>query len=96
MDYMVGFLSADDRKYEQYTLNFISIYDVEDKRMISVGVSVNFRINDLSQEDMSFNIHLPYDREYTLAFIEEQSIAIAKERIRMAAAGLDKDISSVV
>ncbi|MCL1027891.1 hypothetical protein [Serratia silvae] len=68
---------------------------MEDKRMLYVGVTVHNSDDDDCRDDTHFNIHMPYDRENTLAFIEQQSIAIAKDRIRKAAAGLDKDVSSV-
>lgn len=81
----------------EYMLNHMSVYDdVDGKRVLYVGVMVRTNDNaNCTQEDINFNIQMPYDRENTLAFIEEQSIAIAKDRIHKAAALLVQDDPSV-
>ncbi|MGF6192143.1 MULTISPECIES: hypothetical protein [Serratia] len=81
----------------EYRVTHMGIYDMEDGHMLYVGVTVHSRDDaDDCREDMQFNIHLPYDRENTLAFIEEQSIAMVKEKIRLAAAHLAQDGSSAL
>ncbi|MEB7884843.1 hypothetical protein [Serratia fonticola] len=65
---------------------------MDDEHILHVGVTVHSRDDaDDYRNDMQFNIHLPYDREHTLAFIEDQSIAIVKEKIRLAAADLAQE-----
>lgn len=80
----------------EYKVTNMSIYDMEDKSMLYVGVTVHDSDDgdDFHRDDILFNVHMPYDRENTLTFIEQQSIAIVKEKIRLAAAHLAQEGSS--